>query len=211
PAAVPQPQDRYGADGRGQRGGGGDPRSRIHPVTRRGGGGRPGPPSARRPGDARPGDPRPGDRRPGDPAARRPRQRPDHQTRQDRDDPSRREHPARPGRDARRPRAAPDPGRHDPTQARPLADATLRSGYSATTPRPRLPPPAPAPPRTTYKKPRKPPRWVVIRRGEPGRRLGITLLAIAFVLTMFAGRMVQIQGMESGYYRNAAKQEKLTT
>ena len=28
---------------------------------------------------------------------------------------------------------------------------------------------------------------------------------------MFAGRMVQIQGMESGYYRNAAKQEKLTT
>jgi cell division protein FtsI (penicillin-binding protein 3) len=28
---------------------------------------------------------------------------------------------------------------------------------------------------------------------------------------MFAGRMVQIQGMESGYYRHAAKQEKLTT
>ena len=86
----------------------------------------------------------------------------------------------------------------------------MRSGYSGNR-RGKRARPDPGPPRATYRKPRKPPRWVVIRRGQPGRRLGITLLAIAFVLTMFAGRMVQIQGMESGYYRNAAKQEKLTT
>jgi cell division protein FtsI (penicillin-binding protein 3) len=36
------------------------------------------------------------------------------------------------------------------------------------------------------------------------------LLAIVFVLTMFAGRLVQIQGMESGYYRHKAQKEKLT-
>jgi cell division protein FtsI (penicillin-binding protein 3) len=32
-----------------------------------------------------------------------------------------------------------------------------------------------------------------------------------FVLTMFAGRLVQIQGMESAYYRQKAESEKLTT
>ena len=55
------------------------------------------------------------------------------------------------------------------------------------------------------------PRWLTVRRGEPGRRVGITLLAIAIVLTLFAGRLVQIQGMESGYYKAAANAEKLTT
>jgi cell division protein FtsI (penicillin-binding protein 3) len=39
----------------------------------------------------------------------------------------------------------------------------------------------------------------------------MTLLAIAIVLTLFAGRLVQIQGMESGYYKAAANAEKLTT
>ena len=48
-------------------------------------------------------------------------------------------------------------------------------------------------------------------RGEPGRRVGLTLLAIAIVLTLFAGRMVQLQGMDSGYYKLKANQEKLTT
>jgi cell division protein FtsI (penicillin-binding protein 3) len=66
---------------------------------------------------------------------------------------------------------------------------------------------APRPPR---KPPRRPPGRLSIRRGEPGRRVGITLLAIAIVLTLFAGRLVQIQGMESGYYKLKANQEKLT-
>jgi cell division protein FtsI (penicillin-binding protein 3) len=64
-----------------------------------------------------------------------------------------------------------------------------------------------SPPR---KPPRRPPGRLSIRRGEPGRRVGITLLAIAIVLTLFAGRLVQIQGMESGYYKLKANQEKLT-
>jgi cell division protein FtsI (penicillin-binding protein 3) len=50
-----------------------------------------------------------------------------------------------------------------------------------------------------------------VRRGDPGRRLGITLLAIVFVLTVFGGRLVQIQGMESGHYRAAANQLRLRT
>ena len=44
-------------------------------------------------------------------------------------------------------------------------------------------------------------------RGDPGRRLGITLLAIIFVLSLFAGRLIQLQGMESGTYRKLASQE----
>jgi cell division protein FtsI (penicillin-binding protein 3) len=66
---------------------------------------------------------------------------------------------------------------------------------------------APQPPRP----PRRPPGRLSIRRGEPGRRLGIALLAIAIVLTLFAGRLVQIQGMESAHYRMAALKEKLTS
>ncbi len=45
-------------------------------------------------------------------------------------------------------------------------------------------------------------------RGDPGRRLGITLLAIVFVLSLFAGRLIQLQGMESGNYRKLALQER---
>jgi cell division protein FtsI (penicillin-binding protein 3) len=37
------------------------------------------------------------------------------------------------------------------------------------------------------------------------------LVAIAFVLTMFSGRLVQIQGMESGYYRAKAASEQAAT
>jgi cell division protein FtsI (penicillin-binding protein 3) len=48
----------------------------------------------------------------------------------------------------------------------------------------------------------------MVRRGDPGRRVGITLLAIAVMLTLFAGRLVQIQGLDSGYYKNAALAEK---
>jgi cell division protein FtsI (penicillin-binding protein 3) len=50
-----------------------------------------------------------------------------------------------------------------------------------------------------------------VRRGDPGRRLGVTLLAIVFVLTIFGGRLVQIQGMESGRYRALANQFRLRT
>jgi cell division protein FtsI (penicillin-binding protein 3) len=52
-------------------------------------------------------------------------------------------------------------------------------------------------------------RWARIGRGDPGRRLGFTLLAIVFVLTLFGGRLVQIQGMESGYYKTQAETDYL--
>ncbi len=45
-------------------------------------------------------------------------------------------------------------------------------------------------------------------RGDPTRRLGVTLLAIIFVLSLFAGRLIQLQGMESGTYRMLASQER---
>ena len=64
-----------------------------------------------------------------------------------------------------------------------------------TTPRRPLPP----------ARPPRPPRRITIRRGEPGKRIGIALLAVAVVLTLFAGRLVQIQGMEAGDYRQVAK------
>jgi cell division protein FtsI (penicillin-binding protein 3) len=48
-------------------------------------------------------------------------------------------------------------------------------------------------------------------RGEPTRRLGIILVAIIFVLSLFAGRLVQLQGMESGTYRQLASQEREVT
>ena len=60
-------------------------------------------------------------------------------------------------------------------------------------------------------RPRRPSRWLTIHRGDPGRRVGLTVLVIAIVLTLFAGRLVQLQGMESGYYKQAANTEKLKT
>ena len=41
--------------------------------------------------------------------------------------------------------------------------------------------------------------------------MGITFLSIAIVLTLFAGRLVQIQVLQSSYYKAAANAEKLTT
>ena len=59
------------------------------------------------------------------------------------------------------------------------------------------------------RRPPRPPRWLIVHRGEPGRRVGITLLVITIVLTLFAGRLVQLQGMESGYYKAAAATEQV--
>src|SRR6202000_1927300 len=65
------------------------------------------------------------------------------------------------------------------------------------------PPPVPRPP-TSYAKPPparpRPPRRI-IPRANPVRRLGITLLAIAFVLTLFGARLIQLQGIEGGKFR----------
>ena len=46
-------------------------------------------------------------------------------------------------------------------------------------------------------------------RADPGRRLGVTLLAIAFVLSLFAGRLIQLQGFESRTYLQLAQDQRL--
>ena len=50
-----------------------------------------------------------------------------------------------------------------------------------------------------------------MRRGDPGRRIGIAAFAVAIVLTLFAGRLVQIQGIKAGYYRAQAESQTLKT
>jgi cell division protein FtsI (penicillin-binding protein 3) len=52
---------------------------------------------------------------------------------------------------------------------------------------------------------------VLARRADQGRRLGATLLCITFVMTLFAGRLVQLQGFESGTYRQLAQKQRLQT
>jgi len=52
------------------------------------------------------------------------------------------------------------------------------------------------------------PRNRLAARGDPARRLGVTLLAIIFMLSLFAGRLVQLQAMESGNYRKLASHER---
>ncbi len=50
-----------------------------------------------------------------------------------------------------------------------------------------------------------------IPRGNTNRRLGITLLAVIFVLSIFAGRLVQLQGIESGTLRQLANSQREET
>ena len=52
-------------------------------------------------------------------------------------------------------------------------------------------------------------RRVLRPRADPGRRLGVTLLAIAFVLSLFAGRLIQLQGFESRTYLQLAQDQRL--
>ena len=80
-------------------------------------------------------------------------------------------------------------------------------GYRAARPRNGARPPRAR--RAAPAGPRHPPRWLTIKRGDSGRRIGITLLAITIVLTLFAGRLVQLQGMESTHYKELASQEQL--
>ncbi len=49
----------------------------------------------------------------------------------------------------------------------------------------------------------------MLRRGRPGRRLNISLLCIFFVLTLFAGRLVELQGLDGPHYRNLAEHLRL--
>src|SRR6185312_12452430 len=113
--------------------------------------------------------------------------------------------PRRPQAGRRDDRRRPSPG------GRPPGTPRSRGGSPPLrTPRPparsapvtRERPADPRPPRPPRPARRLPPR------GDANRRLGITLLAIIFVLSLFAGRLVQLQGMESGNYRKLASKER---
>jgi cell division protein FtsI (penicillin-binding protein 3) len=67
----------------------------------------------------------------------------------------------------------------------------------------RRPAPPRRPPRTRRRKP--------VNRSDPGRRLRIGLLCIAFVLSLFAGRLVQMQGLDGGHYRMLAERQRVQT
>ncbi|MEU4540212.1 penicillin-binding protein 2 [Streptosporangium sp. NPDC023825] len=66
--------------------------------------------------------------------------------------------------------------------------------------------------RTTTRGGGRPPRpparpSAVLRLGNPRRRIGIGLMAMTFVLSIFAGRLIQLQGLDSKVYTaEAAKQ-----
>jgi len=105
-------------------------------------------------------------------------------------------------RDPRAPGGQRGPGRlRDPGGAAFDGSLPPRPSRLAEAPSPARPP----------RPPRRRPRWFTPRRGDPGRRLGIALIVTAVVLTLFAGRLVQIQGLQSGYYREKALTEKLHT
>jgi cell division protein FtsI (penicillin-binding protein 3) len=57
---------------------------------------------------------------------------------------------------------------------------------------------------------RPPPPRPELRCASPARRLNLTLLALAFVMSVFAGRLLQIQGMQSARYAAEAEQERMT-
>jgi len=56
---------------------------------------------------------------------------------------------------------------------------------------------------------RRPPRR--LRLTDPRRRLRIVLALICFVVSLFAGRLVQLQGLDASTYAEAARNERLRT
>ena len=56
---------------------------------------------------------------------------------------------------------------------------------------------------------RFPPFRRALRRGSPARRLNVTLICIVFALSLFAGRLVQLQGLDWSTYRQLAEQQRL--
>jgi cell division protein FtsI (penicillin-binding protein 3) len=55
---------------------------------------------------------------------------------------------------------------------------------------------------------RVPPR-TALRRGSPARRLQVTLLCIGFALSLVAGRLVQLQGLDGSKYQALAEHQRL--
>ncbi|MEV4798883.1 penicillin-binding protein 2 [Nonomuraea sp. NPDC049421] len=65
------------------------------------------------------------------------------------------------------------------------------------------------PPRGPRRPPPRPP--LVLRLGNPRRRINIGLIGMTFVLSIFAGRLIQMQGLDSKVYEAAAAEQRLHT
>jgi cell division protein FtsI (penicillin-binding protein 3) len=59
-------------------------------------------------------------------------------------------------------------------------------------------------------RPRPGPPRTALRRAGPGRRLNISLLCFGLVLTLFAARLVQLQGLHGNQYRSLAQKQMLS-
>ncbi|MEU7450981.1 penicillin-binding transpeptidase domain-containing protein [Streptosporangium roseum] len=194
-AGGPQGGGRARPDGAGgpQGGGRARPDSAGGPQgggrARSDGSGRPGGPQgagkARPDGSGRPSGP-PGAGRPGRSA------RPEGAGRSGR--PPGQETPRRP-RSSPRPEAPQaSPGRIRPGAGRgegQTADPGRTPGRGGRPPRPPMRPPA------------------VLRLGNPGRRINVGLIAMTFVLSVFAGRLVQLQGLDSKVYAAEAAEQRV--
>ncbi|MEV6035338.1 penicillin-binding transpeptidase domain-containing protein [Nonomuraea sp. NPDC052116] len=101
----------------------------------------------------------------------------------------------------RRPQAGgPRPQAARPEAARSSERVAARRGGEVPPPRgPRRPPPRP---------PRPP---LVLRLGNPRRRINIGLIGMTFVLSIFAGRLIQMQGLDSKVYEAAAVGQRTHT
>ena len=51
----------------------------------------------------------------------------------------------------------------------------------------------------------------VLRRANPVRRLNVTILCMVFLLSVFAARLIQLQGFESARFRAEANHQRLTS
>ncbi|MCD0450854.1 penicillin-binding protein 2 [Actinocorallia sp. API 0066] len=91
----------------------------------------------------------------------------------------------------------PEGGRADRDRTRSGAPRRAVPGRAAAAPRPR--PPRRPPPR----------RLAVMRLRDPMKRLNAGLLIIAFVLSLFAGRLFQLQGLQSDKWSEAAISQRL--
>jgi len=58
-------------------------------------------------------------------------------------------------------------------------------------------------------RPRAVARRMLRPRADPGPRLAATLLCIAVVMSLFAGRLIQLQGLDSGSYLRLAQDQRL--
>ncbi|GAA2384510.1 cell division protein FtsI [Nonomuraea africana] len=185
---------------------------------RQGGAGRPSPddpPRRNRPDDT--------DRRPRPDDADR-RSRPDDAGRRDRPDdagrPRQDDTERRKGRQARGddpfdlPRGLTGAAAQESRRAR--AEDTVpqpRAGAQRRGPRPPQGPPQ-GPPRADSRRqgrrPPPPPRPpLVLRLGNPRRRINIGLIGMTFILSIFAGRLIQLQGLDSKIYQAKAADQRV--